>query len=1147
MALSTLLARLRAPRLFSSRSRAAKPEAPFRRKRAVFEPLENTLNTTVGALDSTTSGSNPNIDGPVLSDSAGNDYAAGTAVTIQSFNSVYGAAGATEAVTDRQTIMDMAQRFYAPLDITVQQASAASLADISVTLGANEAQAEDNDSYVIVGLFMINGTDNPVYFASNGYGGLATGTDINNFNNNDGTAFVLMRPFSDRYSEQFLGVQVAHESGHLFGLRHTFGNDPASSPNVDEGLHQSDMMSYLAYTTFGGYDFFTRYPMVRGDGNTDNDVLGAFGATTPYDQMRVDPNIGPSNMEYVTGTGQNDIITITKTGATTGTVTIQAFTDAAYTSAIEVPGSAVSGSVFSYTIDLTRPLLIDAGARDDRIVLDADLGTTITLRGMHGSDDVVIMGKGASSGSYVPGTNTANGLDGQPDFRGSLVIGATTINFQEFETGASGSTVTIQDVGTFTFRTPLAADVLTLDSVAAGQSRVTGTSGGVTIVPMTFFNVASLVVDTAANDGGAGSDTFTVASGGLVAAGLQNLTYDAGTGSDVFVLNVASYLLPAGGGGITFLGGSGTDEIRATADASFTLSDTSLGISTGGAVALSSVNRATLTGGAGANSFSVANWSGEATLRGQGGDDAYTVDFVGSGSGTVGVDDSSGTGDTVAVNGTAGADALTLEATSVARASEAVTYSGIEDLTVDAKGGADLITVNGTGPVTTVLGGADDDDFVVNAVAVAGITLNGQAGSDDYTVNFGALDGVVNVADAPVGVFDRLFVNGTSVGDMLLIAPAFVKRNGTETVNYSGIEELNVDAGAGDDDITVDGTSVPTYVYGGIGDDKFTVNGPMTALLTLDGGPGTDSLLFNGTSGDDVIILTDSSITGLGAGVTFVNIENLAIDAGAGNDVVDGSALTMSVTIYGGTGDDTLIGGSNDDTIYGEEDNDDLIGNLGADYLDGGAGSDGLVGDQGTIVRVVLDGSTATTLAIPSGKLSAVINEAGIRRDVTLTNEEAGGNDTLVGGDGDDFAHGGAGDDVVDGGAGADALFGNSGNDAMAGGTGDDHLYGGAGNDSLDGNAGKDIAYGGDGDDRLVADQSGDKLIDWFGTFNDFVVPGPGYGSPTIVRSPNGWVQDFLLNLARDDGATNPNAEIRIVIPGSSLQQANSGPGGRTA
>ena len=53
---------------------------------------------------------------------------------------------------------------------------------------------------------------------------------------------------------------------------------------------------------------------------------------------------------------------------------------------------------------------------------------------------------------------------------------------------------------------------------------------------------------------------------------------------------------------------------------------------------------------------------------------------------------------------------------------------------------------------------------------------------------------------------------------------------------------------------------------GGLGDDDFTVNGPMGAPLTLNGGPGTDSLLFNGTPGDDVIILTDSTITGAGEG-----------------------------------------------------------------------------------------------------------------------------------------------------------------------------------------------------------------------------------------------------------------------------------------
>jgi len=83
-------------------------------------------------------------------------------------------------------------------------------------------------------------------------------------------------------------------------------------------------------------------------------------------------------------------------------------------------------------------------------------------------------------------------------------------------------------------------------------------------------------------------------------------------------------------------------------------------------------------------------------------------------------------------------------------------------------------------------------------------------------------------------------------------------------------------------------------------------------------------------------------------------------------------------------------------------------------------------------------------------------------------------------------------------------------------------------------------------DDRLVADMPDDRLIDWFGNINDFVVPGPGYGGPTIVRSPSPWVRDFLLKLAAADGALDPNREIALVIPGSPDQQGNSGKGGRT-
>jgi hypothetical protein len=138
--------------------------------------------------------------------------------------------------------MSLVRRFYEPLDITVVELTAtaqnvnghmvqaaANLNEVSDTLGVNEGDAKNNDGYVLVGLISIGASgDNPVFFASNGYGGIATGTDIGSANNNDGSALVLLRPVpgpggAPLYSAQFLGDQVAHEAAHTFGLRHTCG------------------------------------------------------------------------------------------------------------------------------------------------------------------------------------------------------------------------------------------------------------------------------------------------------------------------------------------------------------------------------------------------------------------------------------------------------------------------------------------------------------------------------------------------------------------------------------------------------------------------------------------------------------------------------------------------------------------------------------------------------------------------------------------------------------------------------------------------------------------------------------------------------------------------------------------------------------
>src|SRR5262249_51560365 len=113
-------------------------------------------------------------------------------------------------------------------------------------------------------------------------------------------------------------------------------------------------------------------------------------------------------------------------------------------------------------------------------------------------------------------------------------------------------------------------------------------------------------------------------------------------------------------------GGGGTDQGVARNDMNFGLTDQTLtrssvgnGVLIAPTLNLSSLEQATLTGGPGANSFTVSQWSGTAALDGGDGGDAYTVTFLGSGAGTTTITDTGATGtDAVQVNGTPLADMI---------------------------------------------------------------------------------------------------------------------------------------------------------------------------------------------------------------------------------------------------------------------------------------------------------------------------------------------------------------------------------------------------------------------------------------------------------------------------------------------------------
>lgn len=125
---------------------------------------------------------------------------------------------------------------------------------------------------------------------------------------------------------------------------------------------------------------------------------------------------------------------------------------------------------------------------------------------------------------------------------------------------------------------------------------------------------------------------------------------------------------------------------------------------------------------------------------------------------------------------------------------------------------------------------------------------------------------------------------------------------------------------------------------------------------------------------------------------------------------------------------------------------------------------------------------------------------------------------------------------------GDDVIFGNLGNNWIMGGTGRDHIWGGWGDNVLNADdnhhstlfgpdpiandvedpyqAYADIVFGGAGRDVLIGNTGADRLIDWIGEFNTYVVPFSPFGGLHIWRlAPNPNVLDFLLELSRADGA----------------------------
>ncbi len=369
--------------------------------------------------------------------------------------------------------------------------------------------------------------------------------------------------------------------------------------------------------------------------------------------------------------------------------------------------------------------------------------------------------------------------------------------------------------------------------------------------------------------------------------------------------------------------------------------------------------------------------------------------------------------------------------------------------------------------------------------ALPGETLFGIEGNDRLTASAGgnALYGGDgnDTLNGAAGDDQLIGDDHTAMGEETRYTNVLNGFGGNDTItSYSYNDQI--DAGSGDDDVSVYAQQTGQNVEGGNGNDTLelfalgALDVPVTVIMGSTFSPTVDSVqgatyhdfenlvLYGGTGsvnaqgadGDDTLIANWLAASGLDAGT---------LKGGAGDDTLAFNGMPNN-----GTGEELIAGGTDTDTLAWSPGN--IGGNFGALVVDAGTGAMSLNGTefctfsqieglkintyQATYSSVDVTGGNATdTLTIRSGH--STLNTGGGDDTVSIV----AGTSVINTGDGDDhvsIAYSGAGLATVHGGNDVDTLSGGQASVTFFGDDGNDHLsaYGGS---TLNGGAGDDTLY----------------------------------------------------------------------------------------
>ncbi len=409
-------------------------------------------------------------------------------------------------------------------------------------------------------------------------------------------------------------------------------------------------------------------------------------------------------------------------------------------------GQTVEITALGYTQDydnVTSIVVSNTLTGNDTINIASTITAGVTITLGNGNNNITTGAGSATIYDYGTGSNTINagtgggvymggvgdnGVNNSTAYtsKGTTTISSTTNNFAVQESGYG--TYSLNDFalqyGSHVLGlngvTSVTITTTTSSSAAPDTVSLLGWTGSATITGQGTNNTIVVNPESASK-----TDSFTLSdtslqmsvggvSNTVTLSDIQTANITGGSGTNTFTVSGWS-----GTGTLTGPSGS-TNTVIASNNSNFSLSDTLLTRSGHGNLQLQNIQNATLTGGAGANTFTVKGWSGNAALNGVGGNDTYDITFTGVGSEKV----------TVADPAPNSGDILNLAASQTTFANgnqinvigDQLNYGGVGALNINGAVSGLTYNVQSTNSTTTTTIQTSGNGNVINVGSTSGVT-----------------------------------------------------------------------------------------------------------------------------------------------------------------------------------------------------------------------------------------------------------------------------------------------------------------------------------------------------------------------------------------------------------------------------------------